>query len=77
MINQNLPPTPGPMPSLMSGASNGAQGTPGAAATAPQTLQDLMADAFYLLLLVKRGRLPADAESFVATVQKYLDGMAF
>lgn len=73
MIKQNLPPTPGPMPSLMSGGAGPAPGIPGAAAATPQTLQDLMADAFYLLLLIKRGRLPADAESFVSTVQKYLD----
>lgn len=72
MINQTLPPTPGPMPSLL---SHGQMAAPGAAATTPQTLQDLMADGFYLLLLLKRGQLPADGESFVSTVQKFLDGM--
>ncbi|KAG1390056.1 hypothetical protein G6F59_015325 [Rhizopus arrhizus] len=41
----------------------------------PQSLQDLMSDGFYLLLLLKRGQLPHDAESFVQMVQKFLDGV--
>lgn len=71
MINQTPPPTPGPMPSLLPHAQMPA---PSATAPTPQSLQDLMADGFYLLLLLKRSRLPADGESFVSAVQKFLDG---
>lgn len=72
MMNSQLPPTPGPMPSLTSNATM-ANATPNAAT--PQSLLDLMSDGFYLLLLLKRGQLPNDAESFVQTVQKFLDGV--
>jgi len=48
---------------------------PSSQAANPQSLQDLMADGFYLLLLLKRGQLPSDAEAFVQTVQKFLDGV--
>ncbi|MHC1656954.1 type IVB secretion system protein IcmH/DotU [Stenotrophomonas riyadhensis] len=71
-MNSPLPPTPGPMPSL---TANGAMVNPTPQAANPQSLQDLMADGFYLLLLLKRGQLPHDAESFVQTVQKFLDGV--
>lgn len=68
-----LPPAPGPMPSL---TSNGVLGAPvPQTANIPQSLLDLMADGFYLLLLLKRGQTPADAESFVQSIQKFLDGM--
>jgi type VI secretion system protein ImpK len=60
------------MPSL---TANGAMVNPTPQAANPQSLQDLMADGFYLLLLLKRGQLPHDAESFVQTVQKFLDGV--
>jgi type VI secretion system protein ImpK len=72
MINSTLPPIPGPMPSLL---AHGQMTSPGVTATTPKTLQDLMGDGFYLLLLLKRGQLPTDGESFVATVQKFLDGV--
>ena len=72
MMNSPLPPTPGPMPSL---TANGAMANPTPQAANPQSLQDLMSDGFYLLLLLKRGQLPHDAESFVQTVQKFLDGV--
>ena len=70
MMNSPLPPTPGPMPSL---TANGAMANPTPQAANPQSLQDLMSDGFYLLLLLKRGQLPHDAESFVQTVQKLWD----
>ncbi|MBD3828513.1 MULTISPECIES: type IVB secretion system protein IcmH/DotU [Stenotrophomonas] len=72
MMNSPLPPTPGPMPSL---SSHGGMAAPSPQAANPQSLQDLMADGFYLLLLLKRGQLPSDAEAFVQTVQKFLDGV--
>ncbi|HEL2977820.1 TPA: type IVB secretion system protein IcmH/DotU [Stenotrophomonas maltophilia] len=72
MMNSPLPPTPGPMPSL---TANGAMVNPTPQAANPQSLQDLMSDGFYLLLLLKRGQLPHDAEGFVQTVQKFLDGV--
>ncbi|KAB7769641.1 type IVB secretion system protein IcmH/DotU [Xanthomonas maliensis] len=70
-MNSNLPPTPGPMPSL---TSAGPVALP-SQTTTPQSLQDLMADGFYLLLLLKRGQVPSDGESFVQSVQKFLDGV--
>jgi type VI secretion system protein ImpK len=60
------------MPSL---SSHGGMAAPSPQAANPQSLQDLMADGFYLLLLLKRGQLPSDAEAFVQTVQKFLDGV--
>ncbi|WP_310233844.1 DotU family type IV/VI secretion system protein [Luteimonas terrae] len=69
MMNQSLPPVPGAMPSLTPQQTV----TPGAAAATPRTLLDLMADGFYLLLMLKRGRLPQDAETFVQSVQRLLD----
>lgn len=72
MMNSQLPPAPGPMPSLTSSVTI-ANATPNAAA--PQSLLDLMSDVFYLLLLLKRGQLPNEAESFVQAVQKFLDGV--
>jgi len=72
MMNSPLPPTPGPMPSL---SSHGNLAAPTPQTANPQSLQDLMADGFYLLLLLKRGQLPSDGEAFVATVQKFLDGV--
>lgn len=71
-MNSNFPPTPGPMPSLSSNSTH--QAEPNRTAN-PQSLLDLMSDGFYLLLLLKRGQLPTDAEGFVQTVQKFLDGV--
>lgn len=72
MMNTPLPPTPGPMPSL---TADTAATQPSVRLANPQSLQDLMSDGFYLLLLLKRGQLPNDAEAFVQTVQKFLDGV--
>lgn len=72
-MNTPLPPTPGPMPSLSSQAR--LPGTMVPTPAVPQSLLDLMADGFYLLLLLKRGRLPDDAEGFMQSVQKFLDGV--
>ncbi|MCE7032266.1 DotU family type IV/VI secretion system protein [Lysobacter sp. GX 14042] len=38
-----------------------------------RSLLDLMADGFHLLMLLRRGRLPGDAESFVASIRRFLD----
>lgn len=66
------PPVPQRMPSL-------AHGQPGAAvpegAGHPRSLLELMADGFYLLMLLKRGQLPGDEAGFVAAVQRFLDGV--
>ncbi|RBF95287.1 DotU family type IV/VI secretion system protein, partial [Xanthomonas oryzae pv. oryzae] len=67
-----LPPTPGPMPSLTAQAPHG---LPSAHTSTPQSLLDLMADGFYLLLLLKRTQMPSDTESFVQSVQTFLDGV--
>lgn len=67
-----LPPTPGPMPSLTAQAPHGLAS---AHPSTPQSLLDLMADGFYLLLLLKRTQMPSDTESFVQSVQTFLDGV--
>ena len=70
-MNTRQTPVPGSMPSLTpQQAAAPAGGTP-----APRSLADLMSDGFYLLLLVKRGQLPTDAETFVQSVQRFLDGV--
>ena len=70
-MNTSQPPVPGSMPSLTpQHAAAPVGGTP-----APRSLADLMSDGFYLLLLVKRGQLPTDAETFVQSVQRFLDGV--
>ncbi len=70
-MNSNLPPVPGSMPSLTPQQA----AAPAGGAPAPRSLADLMSDGFYLLLLVKRGQMPADAETFVQSVQRFLDGV--
>lgn len=70
-MNTSLPPIPGKMPSLTPQQA----ATPAAGAPAPRSLADLMSDGFYLLVLVKRGQIPAEAESFVQSVQRFLDGV--
>ena len=63
------PPIPRSLPSL----------DPSRAAPAPlrgsgaRSLLDLMADGFHLLMLLKRGHLPGDAEAFVAAVRHMLE----
>jgi len=46
---------------------------PGSGTATPRTLLDLMADGFYLLLLLKRGRMPESMDGFVQSVQRFLD----
>lgn len=41
----------------------------------PRSLLDLMADGFYLLMLLKRGQLPTTETAFVEAVQRFLDGV--
>lgn len=70
-MNTPLPPPPGPIPSL---TSQPTLATPQPQITqVPQSLLDLMADGFYLLLLLKRGQLPTDIETFVGEVRHFLD----
>src|SRR5690606_26971892 len=38
-----------------------------------RSLLELMSDGFHLLMLLKRGRLPGDAEAFVGAVQRFLE----
>jgi type VI secretion system protein ImpK len=38
----------------------------------PRSLRGLMADGFYLLMLLKRGQLPGDEARFIETVQLFL-----
>ncbi|WP_164072637.1 type IVB secretion system protein IcmH/DotU [Stenotrophomonas maltophilia] len=71
-MNSPLPPTPGPMPSL---TTSGAEIAPAADVTTSQSLRDLLSDGFYLLLLLKRGQLPVNADAFVQTVQRFLDNV--
>src|SRR5690554_4732531 len=70
-MNTSLPPVPGRMPSLTPQQA----AAPIAGAPPPRSLADLMSDGFYLLVLVKRGQLPTDAETFVQSVQRFLDGV--
>jgi len=49
--------------------------TPGSGYATPRTLLDLMSDGFYLLLLLKRGQMPGNVDSFVQSVQRFLDGV--
>lgn len=60
--------------SLASSAAARPPGAPGIALPAtPRSLLDLMSDGFYLLLLLKRGRLPTDAEAFTESIRKFLE----
>ena len=70
-MNSRLPPVPGSMPSLTPQQA----AAPATGTATPRTLADLMSDGFYLLLLVKRGQLPSDTETFVQSVQRFLDGV--
>lgn len=70
-MTATLPPVPGRMPSLTPQQAS----TPTAGTPPPRSLADRMSDGFYLLLLVKRGQLPADAEAFVQSVRRFLDGV--
>lgn len=63
------PPIPSPIPSLDPARTAPAP----AAGSGARSLLDLMSDGFHLLMLLKRGRLPGDAEAFVAQVQRLLE----
>ena len=64
------PPVPRHMPSLSptQAAPTASLATPGA-----RGLLDLMAEGFYLLMLLKRARLPADGMAFIDAIQEFLD----
>jgi type VI secretion system protein ImpK len=47
--------------------------TAGEPTTSVRSLVDLFADGFHLLMLVKQGRLPPEAERFATSVQQLLD----
>lgn len=63
------PPIPSPIPSLDPSRTVAAPVAGGGA----RSLLDLMSDGFHLLMLLKRGRLPGDAEAFVAAVRRMLE----
>ncbi|TWI13392.1 DotU family type IV/VI secretion system protein [Aerolutibacter ruishenii] len=64
------PPIPQGMPSLTPALAQ----QPGEAMATPvRRLVDLFGDGFHLLMLLKQGRLPTDAERFSASVQQLLD----
>lgn len=65
------PPVPRHMPSLSPAQATSA----GPGPASPRSLLDLMADGFYLLMLLKRGRLPGAEQAFVDAVQRFLDGV--
>lgn len=70
-MNYTNPPIPQGMPSL-----SPAQAAPmPSTAHNPRSLLDLMADGFYLLMLVKRGRLPEQDTAFVDAVQRFLESV--
>lgn len=52
-------------PALMAAAPNSSQ--------AARSLLDLIADGFYLLMLVKRGQMPLNAASFFEAIQRFLE----
>ena len=60
---------PSVMPSLSPTASHASSET----SVATRCLADLLGDGFHLLMLLKQGRLPPDAERFAAAVQQLLD----
>jgi type VI secretion system protein ImpK len=41
----------------------------------PRSLLDLMSDGFYMLLLIKRGQVPQEAQAFATEVRKFLANM--
>jgi type VI secretion system protein ImpK len=72
-MNYPNPPVPQRLPSLSPGPFPDAA-IDGATAQ-PRNLLELMADGFYLLMLLKRGQLPGSEAAFVASVQHFLDGV--
>lgn len=70
-MNYPNPPVPNRMPSL--GPAHAA--VPPSGAATPRSLVELMADGFYLLMLLKRGQLPSSESSFVASIQRFLEGV--
>lgn len=71
MTSYSHPPIPQGMPSLTPALAQ-APGDAGAS-TPARSLVDLFGDGFHLLMLLKQGRLPADAERFATSVQQLLD----
>lgn len=65
------PPVPQRMPSLMPSQSAPLVGAP----TQARSLLDLMADGFYLLMLLKRGQLPQAPAEFAAAIQRFLEAL--
>lgn len=66
------PPVPQRMPSLT--ANQSAVATTAGAAN-PRSLLDLFADGFYLLMLLRRGRLPGSEADFLESIQRFLAGV--
>ena len=64
------PPIPQGMPSLTPAL---AQAPGDAPATPVRSVVELFGDGFHLLMLLKQGRLPPEAERFAATVQQLLE----
>lgn len=71
-MNYPQPPIPQAMPTLSPSLINPAQTS---AANSARSLLDLMSDGFYLLMLLKRGQLPASEAAFIESVQRFLDGV--
>ncbi|GHA82284.1 type IVB secretion system protein IcmH/DotU [Cognatilysobacter bugurensis] len=71
-MNYPQPPIPQAMPTLSPSLVNPA---PVSTASSARSLLDLMSDGFYLLMLLKRGQLPASEASFAESVQRFLDGV--
>ncbi len=65
------PVVPQRMPSL--GPAHSAAPTSGSAT--PRSLLELMADGFYLLMLLKRAQLPVSERAFVESIQQFLEGV--
>src|SRR5690606_2464328 len=64
------PPVPQRMPSLAASETAPAAGTAN-----PRSLLDLFADGFYLLMLLRRGRLPGSEAAFLEAIQRFLAGV--
>lgn len=69
-MNYPNPPVPQGMPSLTPDLH---AGNPAAGTAPARSLLDLMADGFYLLMLLKRGQLPSSESTFVESIQRLLE----